>query len=79
MVGSGDKIDTCNQPWLEGEINPYITSDNPTIQQNKVKSLMLIGDRSWDEEVVRDLFSERDQRCILSTRMHTRILDDLLY
>lgn len=40
---------------------------------------MRIGERSWDEEVIRDLFNERDQRCILSTRVHTRILDDLLY
>lgn len=79
MVGSGEKIDICNQPWLQDVIDPYITSNNQVIQQNKVSSLMRIGDRSWDEKIVKDLFNERDQSCILSTRIHNRLADDRLY
>lgn len=79
MVVSGEKIDICNQPWVQDESNPYITSDNQAFQHNKVSALMAIGDRRWDEEIIRDLFNDRDQRCIFSTRMHNRLTEDTLY
>lgn len=34
------------------------------LDQNNVSSLMCEDRREWDEEILRDLFNDRDQRCI---------------
>lgn len=41
-VGAGNKINITGQHWLNDNDNPYITSDNPSIHQAIVNSLMCI-------------------------------------
>lgn len=66
-VGTGEGINIIGQPWLMDDQNPCITSFSETLQQNYVSSLMCVGRREWDEDVLTDLFNERDQRCIRNT------------
>lgn len=63
-VGNGENIQISGQPWLNEEINPYITSVSPAFENQTVSSLMIPGIRAWDVDVVRDLFNDRDQGCI---------------
>ncbi|XP_074323286.1 uncharacterized protein LOC141660221 [Apium graveolens] len=63
-VGSGSEINIIGQTWLLDEKNPYITSNSPTVLDNKASSLMFMDGRSWDEEILNDLFNARDQCCI---------------
>lgn len=79
MVATGDRIDICGQPWLADEQNPYITSQSPSFENNKVSSLMCVNSRSWDVEVIRDLFNVRDQQCILNTPLVGRLVEDRAY
>ncbi|XP_074353402.1 uncharacterized protein LOC141692452 [Apium graveolens] len=60
-VGSGQMIDIVNQPWLLDDNNPYVTSNHPTLTHNKVSSLVSTEYHGWDEDILRDLFNERDQ------------------
>lgn len=79
MVGSGRSIQISNQPWLNDEDNPYITSESQVLDQSKVAGLMRENGREWDEDIIRDLFNERDQRCILRTKLSDRVTEDQVY
>lgn len=39
-LGARSKINITGQPWLNDNDNPYITSDNPSIHEATVNSLM---------------------------------------
>lgn len=79
MVGSGWSINITNQPWLNDEDIPYITLESQLLDQNKVAGLMGVDRCEWDVEVIRDLFNERDQLCILTTHLSDRCLEDRVY
>lgn len=79
MIGAGDKISIVNQPWLQDENNPYITSTSPTFEDNSVGSLTCINEKRWDEDIVRYLFNIRDQQCILNTPLKHQLYEDRLY
>ncbi|XP_063941746.1 uncharacterized protein LOC135149877 [Daucus carota subsp. sativus] len=79
MVGAGTNISIANQPWLQDEENPYITSSSPSFENNTVASLMTLNDRSWDVEIIRDLFNVRDQQCILRTPIRNSQSEDTIY
>jgi len=57
-IGSGASITILNEPWLpNGEC---ITSDIPGahfVQNFTINSLMNLYDKSWNEQVVRQVFS----------------------
>ncbi|KAL8148706.1 hypothetical protein AgCh_005895 [Apium graveolens] len=63
-VGTGEDINILSKPWLLDSERPYIESDSIALENNKISSLMNVNQRSWDEEILRDLFTERDQECI---------------
>lgn len=68
-----------NQPWLEDEHNPCITSTSEVIENQKVASIMCMDKREWDVEIIRDIFNERDQTCILNTNIVESISEDSIY
>lgn len=82
MISTGDKINIKGQPWLNAE-DPYVSTDSPSFELNKINSLMKENNgensRDWDMEIILDLFNERDQGCILNTRLNTRITEDRIY
>lgn len=44
-----------------------------------VSSLMAVGERRWDIDIVADLFNHRDQQCILHTRSGDEDEEDSMY
>lgn len=65
-IGSGTQVQIADQPWLLDEQNPFITTVADTITGNTVASLMCTDKKEWDHDVIRDIFNDRDQVCILS-------------
>ncbi|XP_074351785.1 uncharacterized protein LOC141690929 [Apium graveolens] len=63
-VGTGKDINILCQAWLLDDSNPYVTSSHPGLVDQKVSSLMTMDGRGWDEEILKDLFNERDSSCI---------------
>ena len=77
-VGTGENIDIVGQPWLD-DVRPYIETVSPSLDNNKVVSLMSMNHNSWDEEIISDLFNERDQECIRRTKMGGHRERDVIY
>lgn len=64
-VGTGRTIDVLNQPWLVDDNNPYVKSRLPVLAEATVDAIMQDDRRQWDEDIVTDLFNDRDRVCIL--------------
>lgn len=79
LIGSGHHIDIINQPWLLKEQNPCVTTISPTLQQNKVAGLMLMEHKSWDNDIIEDLFNDRDQQCIKNITLRSDIEEYKLF
>ncbi|XP_062102834.1 uncharacterized protein LOC133812999 [Humulus lupulus] len=48
------------------EVKDLVTSVHPALIGAKVSSLLLVDSREWDVDLLKDLFNDRDLRCILS-------------
>ncbi|XP_074363930.1 putative mitochondrial protein AtMg00310 [Apium graveolens] len=79
LVGNGNSIDIMRQPWLSDEQNPYVTTESQSFVNNKVSSLMNLERSGWDIEVIKDLFNDRDQECIISLQLNDIMNEDKLY
>lgn len=66
MIGSGNSVDIFGDPRLPTYSNAYVTITHPELTNSKVQSLMQIGRREWDVEVVQDIFNVRDCNIILA-------------
>ncbi|XP_060966250.1 uncharacterized mitochondrial protein AtMg00310-like [Cannabis sativa] len=64
-VGNGASIDVLNEPWLPDQHNPFVSSSHPALHQAKVNNLLTMDMSSWDIELLKDLFEERDHDLIL--------------
>ncbi|XP_074373804.1 putative mitochondrial protein AtMg00310 [Apium graveolens] len=78
-IGSGNAVDIIGQPWLLDDNNPFITSDIRGLKNHKVSALMVDNQREWDEEILRDMFNDRDQQCIRRIRPNVNENDDVMY
>lgn len=78
-VGSGKSIKILNQSWLNDRDHPYIMSNLIGLDDATVDSLMCLERKSWDKEVVEDLFNVRDQRCILNVQLDSNVEEDSLF
>lgn len=65
-VGNGQDIDILQTPWLSVASDPYVQTHNVALIDQKVSSLMTVGERSWDVDLIMDLFEERYKEIILS-------------
>ncbi|XP_074336432.1 putative mitochondrial protein AtMg00310 [Apium graveolens] len=50
-VGTGENIDIVGQPWLD-DVRPCIETVSPSLDNNKVASLMSMNHNSWEEEII---------------------------
>lgn len=75
-VGSGDSINIVGQAWLLDDQNPFITTCTLSIANEKVSALMETDHRGWDEEILTDIFNERDQNCIRSIQLSDVVEQD---
>ncbi|KAL8092159.1 hypothetical protein AgCh_034453, partial [Apium graveolens] len=78
-VGDGQHIQILGQPWLVTEVNPFITSNIQPLQNQVVASLIKVGAKEWDLEVVADVLNERDQNCVLAVPISNSNQEDSLY
>lgn len=78
QVETFEEIEVLKQPWLT-DINPYITSESPSLVNCKVVSLMSENQVGWDNEILSDLFNDRDQRCIKDVKIGEYGLEDRVY
>lgn len=77
-IGSGLQVNIWNDRWLPDLNNPFIeTNCSPVLAQAIVNSLRITPDDSWDIDLIKDLFSERDQNLILSIPLSGRTCDDV--
>ena len=74
-VGNGLQVNIEHDPWLPCVENPRVTTTHPALANQKVASLMDSGRVSWDEDLVRDLFNNRDASLILSIPLSSSRLD----
>lgn len=65
-VGNGFTTDIETDPWLPCDSDPYIQTNHEALRGKKVTALMTENQRSWDTDLVKDIFIERDVNLILS-------------
>ena len=58
------------------ENNLCITTSSPVIGNNNASSLLCVERKQWDTEVIGDIFNERDQQCILATKLEEGVSQD---
>ncbi|XP_073121019.1 uncharacterized protein [Henckelia pumila] len=76
-IGSGKQTCIWKDPWLPDKINPFISSGgHPDLINLTVGSLRVAENGAWDLDIVRDLFSERDQQLIISLPLSHHERDD---
>uniref|UniRef100_A0A803QS69 Reverse transcriptase domain-containing protein n=1 Tax=Cannabis sativa TaxID=3483 RepID=A0A803QS69_CANSA len=64
LVGNGSTVSILKDPWLLDEVNPFIESQQLCLVDKMVDSLMKDDVREWDEEVLRDVLTVRDQELV---------------
>ncbi|WOG90771.1 hypothetical protein DCAR_0310016 [Daucus carota subsp. sativus] len=64
-IGTGLETSIWKVPWLPNSENGYITTEMPSeLEDATVTSLMVTDERKWDEEILTDLFNDRDVQLI---------------
>lgn len=77
-IGNGNDITILNQPWLNDNLNPYISTVSPSLVDQKVSALFRIGTKEWDLDILKDIFEERDQNCIVNTIVEPCLNTDVM-
>uniref|UniRef100_A0A803PH88 Uncharacterized protein n=1 Tax=Cannabis sativa TaxID=3483 RepID=A0A803PH88_CANSA len=54
-------VNVLKDPWLPDKNNPFVTSHLVGLDGCTVDRLMIVGSRSWDVEVIADIFILRDR------------------
>lgn len=67
------------QPWLSEVQNPFVISQHTALQGMTVSNLFKTGSREWDEEIIEDLFDERDRRAIYDIVVSKNCFADTRY
>lgn len=78
-VGDGRNIEVLDQPWLSNEHNPYVTIQNDALRGVMVYNLFKTNGRECDEDIIDDLFGERDIREIYSLVLNKNQYEDTIY
>uniref|UniRef100_A0A803PC62 Uncharacterized protein n=1 Tax=Cannabis sativa TaxID=3483 RepID=A0A803PC62_CANSA len=60
QVGNGYSISVLGDPWLPNVDNPFVVSHHLGLVNAKVHSLMRLDDKSWDLEILQDMFEDLD-------------------
>uniref|UniRef100_A0A803NG08 RNase H type-1 domain-containing protein n=1 Tax=Cannabis sativa TaxID=3483 RepID=A0A803NG08_CANSA len=77
-LGSGMGTSIMKDPWLLDMSYPYITTVNQAIVDRTVDSLMVMGERRWDVDLVLDIFNKRDADLIRSMPLFSSVGYDKL-
>ena len=64
-IGNGSNVRIWGDPWFPDELNPYVESPLYSNLENAfVGSLMSTSRNAWEEDILEDLFIERDRNLI---------------
>lgn len=77
-IDTGESIAITGQPWLQNDVNPYITTVSQSIVNKTVSSLMCTEKRDWDIDVIRDVFNEEDQKSIMDVQLEENNGQDVI-
>lgn len=66
-------------PWLPKVVNSKITTNHYSFSDAPVSSLFSIGEKAWDVDITKDLYNERDTRCIFDIPLSTAVSRDYRY
>jgi hypothetical protein len=73
-LGDGLKIRTWYDPWLSDEGKSYVTRNIPMGKEGMMVSELIEEDgNAWKEDVIKEMFNERDAENILAMP----IMDDI--
>ncbi|XP_060974078.1 uncharacterized protein LOC115695073 [Cannabis sativa] len=75
-IGNGSTVSILLDPWLPDPLNPYVLSDHPGLLNHNVSSLFSGQSKSWDIDVLNDLFADRDKNLILSIQLSEHPITD---
>ncbi|KAM6569605.1 hypothetical protein CsatB_017590 [Cannabis sativa] len=78
-IGDGTTVNITQDSWLPEANNPFVISDHPALEGQMVHCLFSVGQRSWDLDVIQELFGERDRQLILSIQLSDRVERDSWY
>ncbi|XP_062100071.1 uncharacterized protein LOC133805941 [Humulus lupulus] len=59
-IGSGETVSILSDPWLPDIANSFIQTTHPALNDKKVSQLMVRGSNMWDNDILLDIFSDRD-------------------
>ncbi|KAM6559477.1 hypothetical protein CsatA_028716 [Cannabis sativa] len=76
IIGDGETTRILSNPWLPDPDNRLVTSTHPALLNNNVSSLFSVGTRSWDSDVIDDLFNNRDASLILGLPLSPNVDSD---
>lgn len=66
-IGSGKQTSIWYDPWLPDRTNPLMESEiYPHLESATMDSLRITYNGGWNNDLIKDMFSERDQKIILS-------------
>lgn len=72
-IGNGDSVFIFKDAWLPSEADPMVKTRHQSLQEEKVSGLFLVGEKAWDADLVKDLFSVEEARCILGIPLSSRV------
>lgn len=73
-IGNGEDMIVWNIPWLRDLSNGFINiPEHIHLRDIKVCSLMVTGENKWDNELLHDVFENRD--VVLIKRIPLRFID----
>uniref|UniRef100_A0A803QFH6 RNase H type-1 domain-containing protein n=1 Tax=Cannabis sativa TaxID=3483 RepID=A0A803QFH6_CANSA len=75
-IGTGRPVRILNSPWLPDTLDSCVISSHPSLTGENVNQLMIGDDNQWGEDIVKDLFEDRDRDHILSIPLNSTNLDD---
>lgn len=76
-MGDGKSINILDQPCLRDVNEPVIRVDHIALHGVKVSKLMSTESRSWDVDIIEDLFDSRGKNMIHSIHMGENIDKDV--
>lgn len=62
-MGDGNSINITGQPWLLDNQNPFINLSSQSLVNGNVSVIMATEHKGWDEDILADLFNEKDRNC----------------
>lgn len=78
-IGNGRSVLIYKDPWLPSEDESMVKLGDQSLLGEKVSSLFVIGEKAWDADIVRDLFTVEEARCILGIQLSSREEEDYWY